>query len=98
MDTTKRPPFTFSDKAFRQIMQLKEQLLISENQYLRVGIKGGGCAGVSYLLAFDFKEEDDTVYEYLGLSFLVKKSHGMHVVGMHIDYDETQGGFEFQSV
>lgn len=93
----KQAPFTFTSRALFQINELKNKLSIADNQFLRVGIKGGGCAGFSFLLAFDFKEENDEIYTYENLEIVVKKSHTMHVVGMEIDFNENEqeSGFVF---
>ncbi len=60
-------PVTFTQTAFEELMRLKGDLKLAEDQFLRIGVKGGGCSGLSYLLAFDKKEEQDKMYQYQGL-------------------------------
>jgi iron-sulfur cluster assembly protein len=92
-------PVRFSPLAQSMIKRLYRDLNIEEGQYLRVGIKGGGCGGVSFLLAFDRMTDQDTIYEGDGFRVIVNKGHVMYVLGMEIDYEEegNSKGFVFQS-
>ena len=58
-------------------------------QLLRVGVKGGGCSGMSYILGFDKHEEADDKFEIEGIPCIMNKSHGIYLMGMQIDW---QGG------
>jgi iron-sulfur cluster assembly protein len=58
-------------------------------QFLRVGVKGGGCSGMSYVLGFDAKKDNDMVFEYEGLTFIMERAHELYLLGMEIDW---QGG------
>ena len=60
-----------------------------QSQYLRIGVKGGGCSGMTYVLGFDAKGEGDDVYDFEGLTFIMNKSHELYLYGMQIDW---QGG------
>lgn len=53
---------------------------------LRVGVKGGGCSGMTYILGFDQKLENDEIFETEGLTFIMNKSHGIYLLGMEIDW------------
>ena len=46
-----------------------------KTNFLRVGVKGGGCSGMTYVLGFDQKLEDDQVYVLDGFSFIMNKGH-----------------------
>ena len=56
---------------------------------LRIGVKGGGCSGMTYILDFDLKTDKDETYEIDGITFLVDKSHLNNLSGMHVEW---QGG------
>ena len=58
-------------------------------KFLRVGVKGGGCSGLTYILGFDDKQANDDDYEIDGVKFIMNKSHGIYLMGMEIDW---QGG------
>ena len=67
-----------------------------EEQALRVAVKGGGCSGFQYALAFDAKSEDDHVFEHRGVSVIVDKVSMQFVFGSEVDYVEGLTGAGFQ--
>ncbi len=55
--------------------------------YLRVGVKGGGCAGMSYNLTFENEPgQHDQVFESLGVRILVDRKSFLFINGTEIDY------------
>ena len=70
-----------------------------QGQYLRIGVKGGGCSGMSYLLGFDAMEEDDELHDIEGIAVLVKKPHGIYLFAMQVDYQNglNARGFVFNN-
>ncbi len=97
--TTNEAPISFTDGAKEELNRLMETLNIGEKQGLRIGVKGGGCAGLSYLLAFDHEEEGDNIYTIDGIRVLMKKSSLMYLVGMQVDWEEglNNKGFTFSN-
>jgi iron-sulfur cluster assembly protein len=63
---------------------------------LRVGVRGGGCSGFQYQLAFDEQRDDDVVFESHGLKVLVDGASLAYVDGSTIDYVESLQGAGFQ--
>jgi iron-sulfur cluster assembly protein len=63
---------------------------------LRVGVRGGGCSGFQYQLAFDEQREDDVVFESHGLKLLVDSASLQYVSGSTIDYVDSLQGAGFQ--
>jgi iron-sulfur cluster assembly protein len=63
---------------------------------LRVGVRGGGCSGFQYQLAFDEQREEDTVFESHGLKLLVDNASLPYVRGSVIDYEESLQGAGFK--
>jgi iron-sulfur cluster assembly accessory protein len=63
---------------------------------LRVGVKGGGCSGFQYQLAFDEQRDDDVVFEDHGLKLLVDPTSLSYVDGSQIDYVDSLTGAGFQ--
>lgn len=63
---------------------------------LRVGVRGGGCSGFQYQLAFDEQREDDEVFEDHGLKLLVDRPSLPYVRGSVIDYEESLQGAGFK--
>lgn len=92
-------PINISESALKQLKRIREEQNVPENYGLRVGVKGGGCSGFSYILGFDEANERDTVYDLNGLTVLMEKSHGIYLLGMEIDWLEglNNRGFIFNN-
>ena len=67
-----------------------------ETAGLRVGVRGGGCSGFQYNLAFDQQRDGDTVFEDHGLKLLVDRTSLPYVSGSIIDYVDSLQGAGFQ--
>jgi iron-sulfur cluster assembly accessory protein len=89
METLTSSPIQFTASAVTEIKRLMNEEGFDETQKLRVGVKGGGCSGMTYVLGFDAPLADDEVYEVNGVEFIMNKSHGLYLHGMQIDW---QGG------
>jgi len=63
---------------------------------LRVGVRGGGCSGFQYQLAFDEQRDSDLVFESHGLKLLVDRESLQFVSGSTIDYEESLQGAGFK--
>jgi iron-sulfur cluster assembly protein len=63
---------------------------------LRVGVRGGGCSGFQYQLAFDEQRDNDVVFEDHGLKLLVDSESLQFVSGSVIDYQESLQGAGFK--
>lgn len=102
MDTnvlTAAAPVTLTDGAIKELKKLKEQQEISDQFGLRVGVEGGGCAGMSYQLGFDQKKDGDSEYEISGIRIFMNKAHGLYLAGMEIDFQHglNARGFIFNN-
>jgi len=97
METTIQTPVSFTQGALAEIQRLMNEPGFDTTQVLRVGVKGGGCSGMSYVLGFDTKKENDRVYEFAGLSFVMEKAHELYLYGMEIDWQNglNNRGFTF---
>ena len=65
---------------------------------LRLGVKGGGCSGLSYSIAFDtHPRERDRIFEFGGVRVFVDPKSFVYLHGMTLDYEETlmRQGFNF---
>ncbi len=89
METAIATPVHFSEEALQELKRLVSQPDFDTQNVLRVGVKGGGCSGMSYVLGFDKKTEKDNEYEWEGLPFVMEKAHEIYLFGMQIDW---QGG------
>jgi iron-sulfur cluster assembly protein len=83
-------------KRIRSILA-KEGIPVAEGG-LRLGVKGGGCSGMSYSLGFDARpRERDNVFEFDGVRVFVDPKSFVYLKGMTLDYEETliRQGFNF---
>ena len=99
METTITSPVKFTAGALQEIRRLMAEPGFDTTKNLRIGVKGGGCSGMSYVLGFDAKKDSDQVFEYDGLSFIMDKAHEMYLIGMQIDWQGglNSRGFTFQN-
>ena len=61
MQTTTESTVKLTEGAIQEVKRLMNEPDFAADQYLRVGVKGGGCSGMSYILGFDKKEEGYTL-------------------------------------
>jgi iron-sulfur cluster assembly accessory protein len=99
METMVESPLKFSPQAVKEIKRLMEEPDFDTNNILRIGVKGGGCSGLSYILGFDKKLETDQLFESDGLEFIMNPSHGIYLTGMEIDWEDglNARGFSFKN-
>ncbi|ANH80595.1 [Fe-S]-binding protein [Niabella ginsenosidivorans] len=98
-NVTTTAPVTFTPGAVKEIKRLMSAPDFEQEQFLRVGVKGGGCSGLSYLLGFDKKEANDKEFEVEGIPCIINKAHEMYLAGMEIDWSEglDNRGFTFSN-
>ena len=58
-----RISFTFQPQAVKEIRRLMNEPGFDKSKFLRIGVKGGGCSGLSYILGFDKRQETDQLFE-----------------------------------
>jgi iron-sulfur cluster assembly protein len=88
---------TITDKGADKVREfLASQSADVKAAGLRVGVRGGGCSGFQYQLAFDEKREHDEVFEIKGLSLLVDAEALSYVDGSEIDYVDALIGAGFK--
>ncbi len=90
-------PVSISPKAAAEIRHIMAKKNVPEGYGLRIGIKGAGCAGISYLLGFDKKKEDDIEYLHDDITVYIEKRHTMYLIGLEVDFYEGADarGFTF---
>ena len=98
---TKAPtaPITISDRAAEEILQIVQNKDIPEGYGLRVGVKGGGCSGMSYILGFDKMREHDIQYTIEDITVYIDKRQGLYLFGTVVDYQDglNARGFTFEN-
>lgn len=89
METMTQSPVQFTEGAKAELKKLMADPSFDSKLQLRIGVKGGGCSGMSYVLGFDEKGENDIDFESEGVQYIMEKSHQLYLFGMQIDW---QGG------
>ena len=99
MEVVTESPVRLTSSAVNELKRLMSEPGFESGQHLRIGVKGGGCSGMSYVLGFDKKEDDDESYEIGGIPVIIKKSHGIYLFGMEVNYEQglNARGFVFQN-
>jgi iron-sulfur cluster assembly protein len=95
MTDTPESAITLTDKAAAKIGELLSTQEDGAEQALRVAVRGGGCSGFQYALAFDRVKDDDHVFEDRGVSVIVDKVSMQFVFGSEVDYVEGLQGAGF---
>ncbi len=97
MEAILSTPVTFSEGAINELTRL-----LSEAQakpYVRVGVKGGGCSGMTYILEYDEKQEGDEEFQIESIPVVMNKAHEMYLFGMQVDFEGglNSRGFTFKN-
>jgi len=92
-------PIQISPNAAREIRKIINKKNIPDGYGLRVGVKGGGCSGMSYVLGFDKEREKDKVFNLDGITVYMDKRHGLYLMGTTINYHDglDARGFTFEN-
>lgn len=99
MNDTMVQPIILTEGAVKQLQRIMKEQNVPEGYGLRVGVKGGGCSGFSYILGFDEQKEKDDTFEISGMKVFMEKSHAIYLLGMEIDWVEglNNRGFSFSN-
>ena len=88
---------TLTDKGAEKVREfLASQETVADTAGLRVGVRGGGCSGFQYALAFDEQRDEDKVVEDKGIRLLVDRPSLPDVEGSVIDFVEGLQGAGFK--
>jgi iron-sulfur cluster assembly protein len=87
-----------SESALRHVLFLREKQ--GQDLCLRVGVRQGGCSGMSYMMDFEDPSkirENDEVFEYEGFKVVCDPKSMLYLYGLMLDYSDAMigGGFQF---
>lgn len=90
---------SFTPSAMAELKDIQVQEGAGADKGLRVGVKGGGCSGLSYILEFDAPGAFDDIFEIDGLKVLLDKRHALYISGMQVDFQAglNDRGFIFEN-
>jgi iron-sulfur cluster assembly protein len=87
---------TITDKASSEVKRIMSENKMVESFGLRVGVKGGGCSGMSYSLGFDSAPLDgDSVIEIKGVKLFVDGKSLFYLSGTELDFSDGLNGKGF---
>jgi len=86
-----------SETAKKKVVELmQDDGYNPSTDYVRVGVKSGGCSGLSYDLKFDkITEEEDKVFEDNGVKIIVDKKSFLYLIGTTLEYSGGLNGSGF---
>lgn len=92
-------PVSLTEGAVKELLKLKDQQEIGDEFGLRIGVEGGGCAGLNYILGFDQKKDGDNEFFIEGIRVFMNPAHGLYLAGMQIDFQSglNARGFTFNN-
>jgi len=87
---------TITDKAKTEILRIMKENNVPENYGLRVGVKGGGCSGLTYTLNFVGDEkEGDTIIEDENVKLFIDGKSLFYLMGTELDFSDGLNGKGF---
>ena len=88
-----------TDTAQKEVVRLLSKEDSVKRLGLRLGIKGGGCSGLSYILEFSSREEEDTVLTYPQFEVYLDRKSTIYLGGITLDHQSGLDGkgFIFQN-
>lgn len=92
---------TISETALKHLESIMiEEGISNDTHFLRVGVKGGGCSGLSYVMDFDDTktEHDEMVVVGNGLKVLIDKKSLLYLIGTELQYSTGLNGKGFEWV
>ena len=81
-------PIGLTTRAAEEVRKIMQTKNIPADYGLRVGIRGGGCGGVSLIIGFDKQKSTDLAYQEEGIDILIDKKHTMYLIGKQVDFYE----------
>lgn len=87
---------TITDKAVKEIKRIMDENKITQEFGLRIGVKGGGCSGLTYTLGFDPENrEGDSVIEQEGVKLFIDGKSLFYLSGTELDFSDGLNGKGF---
>lgn len=99
MEILDRTPVIFTKGAVNEIKRLMNQEGFDSSKVLRVGVKGGGCSGMSYILDFETKTDNDEYFEIEGIPCIINPAHSIYLLDMEVNWEGglNSRGFTFKN-
>ncbi|MEX0967672.1 MAG: iron-sulfur cluster assembly accessory protein [Bacteroidia bacterium] len=90
---------TITDKAKDRLEKLRTEEGHDTSYFVRVGVAGGGCSGLTYKLEFDNKmQEGDQTFEDKNVKVVVDTKSFLYLFGTELDFSDGLNGKGFQFI
>lgn len=98
MEAMIQAPVKFTEGAITELKRLALQTT-DHKPYLRVGVKGGGCSGMTYVLEYDEKSDQDQEFDVDGIPVIIQPAHEIYLFGMEVEFEGglNSRGFTFKN-
>lgn len=99
MSSVETLPIQLTEGAVKELKHLISELNVPEGHGLRLGVKGGGCSGYTYILGFDQAKETDNTFIVEGVTVMIDKSQEIYLYGTVLDFKQglENRGFVFNN-
>ena len=91
---------TVTERAKEKALELMQKEHKEAESFIRVGVEGGGCSGLTYKLEFDtVQKPEDKVFEDKGIKIVCDKKSFLYLIGTELDFSDGLNGkgFLFQN-
>jgi len=92
-------PIVFNDGAKNEMRRIQHAERLPEGHFIRIGVKGGGCSGLSYILGVELITKQDELFEEDGFQYIMDKRHRLYLQGTELHFAKglDARGFEFKN-
>lgn len=92
-------PVTLTPGAIAELKRLLTEEPLAIGKKLRIGVKGGGCSGMTYVLDFDELQPGDKEFDVEGIPCIMNPSHEIYLYGMEVNWEGglNSRGFTFKN-
>jgi iron-sulfur cluster assembly protein len=92
-------PIRLTAAAAAELQTLRQRENTPADHYLRIGVKGGGCSGMSYVLEFEPRKPTDQVHAIEGIEVIIDPRHLLYLANTELDYQSglNARGFVFRN-
>lgn len=89
---------TLTDSALNELKRLSNEQPVP-GKCIHIGVKGGGCSGLTYLLDYQETQPNDLVFDYDGLQIAIAPAHAIYLDGVKLDFGTglNNRGFIFEN-
>jgi len=99
MHISEKEVLNITERAAKQLAKIIRETDVEQGKKLRIGVKGGGCSGLSYVMDFDKPGALDLAVHAHGVELIVDRRHALYLEGTVLDFHDglDARGFTFEN-